>query len=147
MSTGCLFFDEGGWLLIVNPVYKDGWEIPGGVVEANESPPAACIREIREELGIEWRPEQLLTIDYTGETEHRTESLSFIFYGGTLPPEMIAAIRLPNNELSEFRFAPIEEAMPLLMRRLRRRVSRCLHLIGTSQTLYLEEQETTLADR
>src|SRR5690606_12767250 len=51
VSAGCLLFDEAGRLLIVNPTYKDGWEIPGGAVEANESPLDGCIREIREELG------------------------------------------------------------------------------------------------
>ncbi len=38
MGAGVLFFDRAGNLLIVKPRYKAGWTIPGGVVEAGESP-------------------------------------------------------------------------------------------------------------
>jgi ADP-ribose pyrophosphatase YjhB (NUDIX family) len=48
ISAGCLFFDDRGRLLVVNPTYKDTWEIPGGVVEENESPREAVIREVVE---------------------------------------------------------------------------------------------------
>lgn len=141
ISAGCLFFDEAGRLLIVNPTYKDGWEIPGGVVEAGESPLRACVREISEELGIECRPLGLLSVDYAGETAHRTESLNFIFHGGVLPAETIACIRLPHKELSEYRFMEPAEALALLKRRLRRRVARCLEVLEAQGALYLEEQE------
>lgn len=38
MGAGVLFFDGSGRVLLVDPVYKPQWEIPGGVVEGGESP-------------------------------------------------------------------------------------------------------------
>ena len=140
IAAGCLLFDGGGRLLIVNPTYKDGWEIPGGVVEANESPLAGCMREIREELGIDWRPRGLLCVNFAAETSQRTESLNFIFDGGTLPEDVIAAIRLPVKELSAYRFLDPTEALSLMKPRLRKRVTQCLPLRDSGMMTYLEEE-------
>lgn len=145
VAAGCLLFDAQGRILIVNPAYKGGWEIPGGVVEANESPLAGCAREIREELGIEWRPRSLICVNFSAETAQRTESLNFIFDGGTLPDELIAAIRLPAKELTEYRFLEPDEALALLKRRLRKRVALCLELRNAGTTAYLEEEEAVWA--
>ena len=51
-GAGVLCTDSQGKVLIVVPAYKPEWEIPGGTVENNESPKQACIREVKEELGI-----------------------------------------------------------------------------------------------
>lgn len=61
-----LIRDEAGHVLLVDPTYKDGWDLPGGMVEANESPRIAAARELGEELGlavplgrvlaVEWAP-------------------------------------------------------------------------------------------
>jgi 8-oxo-dGTP diphosphatase len=52
MAAAVLFFDDTDRLLLVDPAYtKTYWELPGGCVEADESPRAAAVREIQEELG------------------------------------------------------------------------------------------------
>ena len=45
--------------------YKDGWEFPGGKIEAGESPQQALVREIKEELDTRITVDDLLTtIEY-----------------------------------------------------------------------------------
>jgi 8-oxo-dGTP diphosphatase len=38
IAAGALFSDEHDRVLLVQPSYKDMWEIPGGYVEPSESP-------------------------------------------------------------------------------------------------------------
>lgn len=51
VAAGVLFRDRVNRVLLVEPTYKPNWEIPGGVVEADEAPWAAASRELAEELG------------------------------------------------------------------------------------------------
>lgn len=48
MKDGKVFATQRGY-----GEFKDGWEFPGGKVEAGESPEEALRREIREELEVE----------------------------------------------------------------------------------------------
>ena len=45
--------------------FKDGWEFPGGKIEADETPEAAIVREFQEELDTEVEVVELLdTVEY-----------------------------------------------------------------------------------
>ncbi len=104
MGSGALFFNQNNQLLLVEPSYKPTWEIPGGVVEANESPRDCCQREIAEELGLTLSVGRLLCVDYNPTTDSRLESLMFIFDGGQLSDQTISRISLQPNELVSFKF-------------------------------------------
>jgi 8-oxo-dGTP diphosphatase len=140
MGAGCLFFDSEGKILVVKPVYRDTWNLPGGVVEANESPQNACIREVQEEIGIAIKPERLLCIDYTSKKEEAIESLQFIFFGGILSEEKIAEIDIATDEISAYQFLPPKQALTLVSQKLARRITQCLTIGDRSETLYLEDQ-------
>jgi 8-oxo-dGTP pyrophosphatase MutT (NUDIX family) len=53
MAATAFFRDEAERVLVVDPVYKPLWDLPGGAAEAYESPHAACRREIAEEPGLD----------------------------------------------------------------------------------------------
>lgn len=60
MKEGEVFATQRGY-----GEFKDGWEFPGGKVEAGESPEEALRREIREELEVEVNVGDLIdTIEY-----------------------------------------------------------------------------------
>lgn len=141
MGAGCLLFDEQGGVMLVKPTYKPVWEIPGGVVELNESPKHCCEREVREELGIDRKIGDLLVVDYNSETKDKTESLMFIFNGGVLTLSEIQYIQLRQDELSEFRFFNVESLPKELTDTLRRQVLAAWQQVTKSNGIYLENQE------
>lgn len=60
MKEGRVFATQRGY-----GEFKDGWEFPGGKVEAGETPEEALRREIREELEVEVNVGDLIdTIEY-----------------------------------------------------------------------------------
>ncbi len=71
MAVGSLLHDGDGRLLIVNPTYRRGWSIPGGMIGRNESPRRALEREIDEEVGLRRAPGRLLCVDYIAADRHQ----------------------------------------------------------------------------
>lgn len=138
LGVGVLLFNAKGELLIVKPVYKDHWSVPGGVVDENESPRQACLREAKEEFNLELANLEFACVDYLPAGSERDESLQFLFDGGVLSDHQIETIQLAKNELSEYRFADKNEAISLLSERARRRLAECFKLLKKRRGVYLK---------
>jgi 8-oxo-dGTP diphosphatase len=139
LAAGALIRNHQGEILIVKPIYRDGWLIPGGAVEAGESPLVACTREVREELGLQLVIRRLLCIEYQSTDGFGGENLQFIFDGGVLTPAQMMSIQLPPDELADARFVAEEEAVRLLVPRLARRLPFVLEAYRSGGTAYLED--------
>ena len=123
-AAGALLFDEAGRLLIVEQTYREGWTIPGGGVDAGESPRGACEREVLEEVGLARTVGRLLVAEWVRGDPLRGELMLFVFDGGTLSGAEAGAIVLQEDELSAHRFVDPVDAValmgtPALGRRLR----------------------------
>lgn len=141
VGAGTIFFNDDGHVLIVKPNYKEGWLLPGGSVDAFESPLQAAIRETREELGLVIPEPELVCVSYRTSADLGEESLQFIFHGGTLSVEEIASITLQEEELDEYRFVDPSSDGDELPSRLRRRLAHCVEAIRTGTTIYLEDPQ------
>ena len=139
MGAGLLITDHVGRVLLVEPTYKPDWEVPGGAVEADESPYAAARREVAEELALTLRPGPLLAVDWVPPRAGRTEGLMLIFDGGQLTDADTAAIVLPAGELRSWRFCDPDEAAQRLSPLLTRRVAAALAARARNQIAYLED--------
>jgi 8-oxo-dGTP diphosphatase len=106
MAAAALFRDQDGKVLLVDPVYRATWDLPGGAVEAEESPHAACRREVAEELGLDRPAGRVLAVDWVPSRPGRPEGLITVYDGGVLTPGDIQAIVAPESELAGFRFVP-----------------------------------------
>jgi 8-oxo-dGTP diphosphatase len=123
VSAGALIFDRAGRLLILKPTYKSGWTIPGGVMEADgETPWEACQREVREECGIEVHRARLACMDFRHPKPGRAGGIRFLFDCGRFGDARLAGIVVQPEEVSEYRFAALRDALGLLRGPIRRRV-------------------------
>jgi ADP-ribose pyrophosphatase YjhB (NUDIX family) len=135
-AAGALIFDSTGRLLILRTTYKTGWTIPGGVMEADgETPWEACRREVREETGLEVHLGRLACVDFRPAREGRPPGgIRFLFDCGRVSEAELNLITLQAEEIADYRMEPLEVALDLLRRPIRRRVRagtrrrRCVYL-------------------
>jgi 8-oxo-dGTP diphosphatase len=144
MAATAFFRDEQGRVLLVNPSYKETWDLPGGAVEAEESPHAACRREVAEELGLDRPPGPLLAVDWVPSRPERPEGLIVIYDGGVLSEAEINGIVLAEGELTEFAFVAQDKVSTLVTPVLARRVASCLEALTTRTVAALENGSPAL---
>jgi 8-oxo-dGTP pyrophosphatase MutT (NUDIX family) len=139
VAADVLIRDSAGHFLLVKPTYKPGWDLPGGMAEANEPPHEAARRELREELGLDLESAALLVVDWVPPYGPWDDQLSFIFDGGTLDEQAVALLRPHDDELAEIMFVPAEKAARLLRERLSRRFLAAAAQLGAGCPAYLSD--------
>lgn len=140
MAANVLLLNQQQEWLIVKPTYRSHWLVAGGTVDANESPLAACNREVKEEVGLTLPINQLLCVEYQSHHGTRTECVHFIFWGGILSAAQIDSIQLPLDELSEYRFVSPEIASQLLAPKLNQRLQIAAQARRENRIIYLEDK-------
>lgn len=149
MAAGVIFLNEKKKILILKPSYKDYWSIPGGVIEKDESPRNAALREVKEEIGLDSKSMQFVCLDYMSPQNSgystKDENIQFIFYGGVLTAEDIKGIKLDEEEISEYKFVSKEEAIKSVSDRLANRLKPCFEALGKGKAVYLEGGKETVS--
>ncbi|MFF4104417.1 NUDIX domain-containing protein [Streptomyces sp. NPDC001903] len=112
-SAAAIVRDEQGRVLIVNPVYKERWNLPGGHIEEGELPAAAARREVREEIGLDVEIGDLLVTAWVTRAEG--SHVFYVFDGPELSPEQRQAITLQESEIGEIRFCMPEDISPSMI--------------------------------
>jgi 8-oxo-dGTP pyrophosphatase MutT (NUDIX family) len=140
MAAAALFYDAAGRILIVKPTYRAGWLLPGGSVEGDESPHAACAREAAEELGLTLPIGRPLCVEWqAARPPARPEYVKWIFDGGPLDAATLAGLTPQAGEIAEFRMVSPAEAAELLEPRIRARTANALLALERGGTAYLED--------
>lgn len=91
--------------------FKDGWEFPGGKIEAGETAQEALVREIREELDTEIKVGELIT---TVEYDYPAFHLSMDCFWCTIVSGKLTLLEaedarwLAKNELDEVDWLPAD---------------------------------------
>ena len=91
--------------------YKDWWEFPGGKIEPGETPEAAVVREIQEELGTKVAVDRFLTtVEYDYPEFHLSMDCFFchIEEGELTLLEHEAAKWLPLGNLQQVNWLPAD---------------------------------------
>ncbi|GAA1596153.1 NUDIX hydrolase [Kribbella hippodromi] len=156
-AGGALIRDRGGRILFLEPTYKPTLDIPGGIVEENESPYEACRREVKEEIGLDLEIGPLLVVDWIPAAGPWPDALAFVFDGGILDHDALdhdalaraaadptephadpAALTLDPTEARAYHYLTLAEATPRLRPSMARRLALAERALTTGISVYAD---------
>lgn len=131
-GAAALFRDMDGRILLVEPNYREGWALPGGTVESEtgEGPRQGARRETAEEIGLDLAPGRLLAVDWA-RGAGRPPIVAYLYDGGVLTADQLAAIRLQEEELLSWRLVAPADLDGFLLGALRHRVRAALAVLAS----------------
>jgi 8-oxo-dGTP pyrophosphatase MutT (NUDIX family) len=129
-GAGALITSPDGRVVMYDVSYRDYLELPGGAVEAGESPPAACARECQEELGVDIEVGRLLALDHQTDGGDRGDSVMFVYDGGVIEESALRAT--PTDEGRGVAFIDPLHLDEVTIPRLANRIRHALVARGTA---------------
>lgn len=105
VSVKGVLIRDGKVILVRND--RDEWELPGGKLELEETPPSCVVREMMEELGLEVSPERIL--DSWTYTILPGVHVLVITYGCMESTQREAVLSDENRELRWFAIDEIDD--------------------------------------
>jgi ADP-ribose pyrophosphatase YjhB (NUDIX family) len=81
VGADAAIFDDAGRILLVERADDRCWGLPAGWVEPNEAPVRTVVREVREEVGLEVEPLQLVDVMFRpASTEYGPHAVVSVVY-------------------------------------------------------------------
>jgi ADP-ribose pyrophosphatase YjhB (NUDIX family) len=118
--------DTESRVLLCNLTYKQDWDLPGGVVEVNESPRVAAYREVEEETGLALQPGRLVLTDWLPPWSGWDDAVCLVFDGGVHDPALAAQVVPQAREIRQARFCTMTEVHHLCADFTARRIDSAL---------------------
>lgn len=94
-----LLRDWRGRILLCELTYKREWDLPGGVVEPDESPADGLVREIREELSVNVTIHGLRTVNWLPAWGGWDDACVFVFDLGVADTRAQEQMKLQSTEI------------------------------------------------
>lgn len=99
VAAGVLARNRRGQVLVVQTSYKAHWEVPGGLVEADEGLAQAARREVLEELGVALPVGDLLVVDACRTADAHPDIVCVLFDGGVHDDDLLERLTYPDGEI------------------------------------------------
>lgn len=94
-----LLRDHRERILLCELTYKREWDLPGGVIEPDESPAAGLVREIREELGVTVTIRGLRMVNWLPAWRGWDDACLFVFDLGVADTRAVERMSLQSTEI------------------------------------------------
>jgi len=130
--------DEQARVLLCQLTYKRDWDLPGGVVEVDESPQQAVSREVAEELSIDIKAGPLLLTDWLPPWSGWEDALCLVFDGGVTSPAVLDDAVLEAREIRSAEFCTLDEVRERCADFTARRVEAALRMLDGDGSTYTE---------
>lgn len=117
----CVVEHDGRWLMIRNSYGGGAWTFPGGAIDAVETPEAAAIREVAEEVGVELATVEPIG-DYFSTRQHKRDTV-YCFRASVHAPDIVIdpaeiaeAAWIDPRSLPESRGNAVDQIVPMMQR-------------------------------